>query len=496
MKTIHGREGATPTLKRKRRDPKPGPVRITRSKSGAGASPKKTGPVSSSHQLTVTSEKGLSDRIGINIGADSVDDGASEAASVSSSASAVRRLLHATSRAGSVDSSASGDAPRSSPSIKGPGKMIPLIHSHGTHHHGWSVPPPRISPTPSSVSCKGTRPEQAKSKSPTPEPSTPSLKKAPSVNSPVTRSNCRFHKISLPRGQDGVRAYFIVPGCALGDGELMEGEDIRDEGYSTQEDHKRMLPNVETLDLSPYLIGVLRHLVGVDLLREQQEIFYLPSEEEKPKNRRQTSALESLRQFRRQSISSGGPLARDHSPRLSEVSHDRGSPPRSASGSAASASVREESVVHSEDGDSALSDLDKGNDPGESPPVKRHKTSAVEMVPPPKNTPGDGELGSPAVPGHSAVTEEEQANGSRPPATRRSKRKNLHYDAAAYKPSEDEVKDDDAEGTKMRRSRTRRAKRSRTMEESPANPPRSKKVRLGRSISAAGAGAMDSKADS
>jgi len=36
----------------------------------------------------------------------------------------------------------------------------------------------------------------------------------------------------------------------------MNREDIRDEGYSTQEDHKRMLPNVETLDLSPYLIGV------------------------------------------------------------------------------------------------------------------------------------------------------------------------------------------------------------------------------------------------
>jgi hypothetical protein len=249
-----------------------------------------------------------------------------------------------------------------------------------------------------------------------------------------------------------------------------------------------MLPNVETLDLSPYLIGVLRHLVGVDLLREQQEIFYLPSEDEKPKKRRQTSGLESLRQFRRQSISSGGPLARDHSPRPSEISHDRGS---SASGSAASASVREESVVHSEDGDSALGDVDKGDDPGESPPVKRHKIFAVEMVPPLENTPGDEELGNPVVPGHSTVTEKEQAKSSRPLATRRSRRKNLNHDAAAYKPIEDEVKDDEVEETKMRRSRTRRAKRSRTMEESSANPPRSKKMRLGRSISAAGAGAME-----
>ena len=256
-----------------------------------------------------------------------------------------------------------------------------------------------------------------------------------------------------------------------------------------------MLPNVETLDLSPYLIGVLRHLVGVDLLREQQEIFYLPSGDEKPKKRRQTSGLESLRQFRRQSISSGGPLARDRSPQPSEISHYRGSSTRSASGSAASASVREESVVHSEDGDDALSDLDKGDDPGESPPVKRHKISDVEMVPPPENTPGD-ELGSPAVPEHPTVMEKEQAKSSRLTATRRSKRKNLSHDAAAYKPHDDEVKEDEVEETKMRRSRTRRTKRSRTMEESSANPPRSKKMRLGRSISVAGAGAIDSKTES
>jgi hypothetical protein len=493
VKASHGKEHSTQTLKRKQRDPNPGSARITRSKSGASTSPeKKSGPVSSSYQSTATLEKAPSDRSSINIDADSVD-GASEAASVSSGASAVRRLLHATSRAGSVDSSASGDAPWSSPSTTVLGKVVPLIHSHGIHHHGWFVPP-LVSPTLSSDSRKGTQPEQAKSKSPTsaPEPSTPSLKKAPSVNSPVTRSNCRFHKISLPRGEDEVRAYFVVPGCALGDGELMEREDIRDEGYSTQEDHKRMLPNVETLDLSPYLIGVLRHLVGVDLLREQQEIFYLPSEEEKSKKRRQTGALESLRQFRRQSISSGGPLARGHSPRPSEVSPGCGSPPRSISGSAASASVREESVVHGGDGDSALSDLEEGDGLGESPPAKRHKISAVEMVQPPEDTRGATESGSLAVPEHSTVAEKEQAKSGRPSAPRRSKRKNLHYDAAAYKPSEDEVKDDEeVEETKPRRSRTRRAtKRSRTMEESSA--PRSKKMRLGRSISVAGAGAVDS----
>ena len=487
MKANHGKEHLTQALKRKRRDPKPGSARITRSKSGVGVLREKKDPVLTSHRSTATSEKVQSDQVGINIDADSVDDGTSEA-SASSGTSAVYRLLHPTSRAGSVDSSAaSGDAP--------PAKAIPLIHSHGLHHHGSFVSPPFNSPPSSSSPHKDTGPDQAKAKSPTPtrEPSTPSLKRTPSINSPVTRSNCRFHKISLPRGEDEVRAYFVVPGCALGDGELMDRNDIRDEGYSTHEDHKRLLPNVETLDLSPYLIGVLRQLVGVDLLREQQEIFYLPSEDEKPKKRRPTGALGGLRQLQRQSISSGGLLVRDHSPQPSEVSHDRGSSPLSGAGSAASASVQEESVVHNEDEDSALSELDDNDGPGEAPPAKRHKHSVVEVVVPLlENTPGAGELGSSAVPEHSSSAGKEPTNSSRSPVTRRSKRKNLNYDAAAYKPNEDEVKDEEEEDVKTRRSGTRRAiKRNRTMEESSANPPKSKKTRLGRSISVAGAGATD-----
>jgi hypothetical protein len=267
----------------------------------------------------------------------------------------------------------------------------------------------------------------------------------------------------------------------------MADNDIRDEGFSTHEDHKRMLPDVEMLDLSPYLIGVLRQLVGVDLLREQQEIFYLPGEEEKPKKRRKTGALEGLRRFRRQSISSGGPLARDHSPRPSEVSHDHGSPLRSVSGSARSASFQEES----ENEDSALSDPDSDDDHGEVPPAKRHKSSAGEMVLPLENTEELKEQDSSVVPEPSALSAKEPTSSNRPSATRRSKRRNANHDTAAYKPSEDDVKDDEeAEETKTRRGSTRRApKRSRTVEESSANPPRSKKSRLGRSISMADAGA-------
>lgn len=486
VKASDEREHQTRALKRKRKDPKPRSARITRSESGASV--KKKGLVFSSHRTTATSEKAQSEWVDSNVDADSVDDGTSETASVSSGTSAVYRLLRVTSRARSVVSSASGDASWTSPPASGLGIVIPLIHSHGLHRHDWPAPP---SPASSAGRHKSTRSEQVKVISPasTNEPSTPSLRRAPSMNSPVTRSNCRFHKISLPRGEDGMRAYFVVPGCALGDGELMNGEDIRDEGFSTHEDHKRMLPNVETLDLNPYLVGVLRQLVGVDLLREQQEIFYLPSEEEKPKKRRQT-ALEHLRQFRRQSISTGGPLAREHSPLPPEVSQGHGTP-RSASGSVLSGSVREGSMARSND-ENILSDPDSDDDPGETP-TKRPRLSSVEMNPRPASTFTDGELVHSAVSERSTLAGEEPPISSRPPP-RRSKRKTLNHDAAAYKPGEDDIKDDEeVEETKTKRASTRKAtKRSRTAEEISTSAPRSKKKRLGRSTSAVGAGAMDS----
>lgn len=488
VKASDEREHSTRVLKRKRKDLNLASIRKARSESTVVVKRgRKKGPVSSSRGTAASSERAVSEWVDPNVDADSVDDGISETASVGSGTSTVYRLLHPTSRAGSVVSSASGDASWTSPPTSGLGRVIPLIHSHGLHRHGPAPPSPASSTGPH----KGTPSEQVKAKSPLPtyEPSSPSLRRAPSMNSPVTRSNCRFHKISLPRGEDRVRAYFVVPGCALGDGELMDGEDIRDEGFSTHEDHKRILPNVETLDLDPYLVGVLRQLVGVDLLREQQEIFYLPSEEEKPKKRHRTTALESFRQFRRQSISSGGPLGRDQSPRPSEISQGRGTP-RSTSGSVAGGSVWEGSVVLSNDGDYILSEPDNGDGDGETPTTKRPRFSAAEMN---ILASTDEDLGHSTVPDRSTILEEEPTISSEPAAPRRRKRKAPKHDAAAYKPGEEDPKDDEEGETKTRRSSTRKAmKRSRTMEENSASAPRSKKKRLGRSVSVAGAGAIDS----
>ncbi|KAI9465292.1 hypothetical protein BJY52DRAFT_1246344 [Lactarius psammicola] len=485
-------EGGKPTqaLKRKRRYPNTGPARITRSKSSANTrGGKKRGRASSSRRRGA-SRKSKPEQV--DVGVDSADEDASEIASVSSGASAVYRLLRPSSRAGSVLSSASGDAPWASPLSS---RVVPLIHSHGLllHHHGRPPLPPLALPVPPAGPPKDPQSDQAKAKSPAPtsEPSTPTLRRSQSMNSPVTRSNCRFHKISLPRGDSGQRAHFVVPGCALGDGELMEGEDIKDEGLSIHEDHKRMLPNVETLDLDPYLVGVLRQLVGVDLLREQQEIFYLPSEKEKPRRRRQTDAVENLRQLRRQSASSGGPLAREHSPRSLEEWQVRATPPLSASGSVRSGSARADSRSHSEERDSGLSDL---SDDDDEPTAKRHKRFAVkEMEPLPlENASADGTLDdAPPALEHDAPAEKEQTHSSRPPITR-SKRKALHPDAAAYKPGDGEDEDDTVMDTRRRKSGARKAtKRSRTMEDASAVP-RSKKSRLGRSVSVAGAGEADS----
>ena len=260
----------------------------------------------------------------------------------------------------------------------------------------------------------------------------------------------------------------------------MEDEEIKDEGLSSHEDHKRMLPNVETLDLDPYLVGVLRKLVGVDLLREQQEIFYLPGEKEEPRKRRQTDAVETLRLLRRQSGPSSGPLARDHSPYLAEDWQARSTPPPSGSGSA--------SRSHSEEIDSDLSDL---SDDEEQPATRHKRISELVLL---ENASADRTLdGTPTTLERDAPEEKGQTPSGRP--STRSKRKSLHPDAAAYKPSKDENEnenEDEVVDTRRRKGGARKAtKRSRTMEDASASAPRPKKSRLGRSVSVAGAGVVD-----
>ena len=214
--------------------------------------------------------------------------------STSSGGSTVSRMLLPGSRTSSRASSVLSDAPSNislsveslslpleQPAHSPNNDSPPLFHAHGAarrqqlqlppytiaqQHHEQEITPART---------KLSLPDSSKSQqSASSRPST-------STSSPVTRSNCRFHKISLPREEGGPRVYFLVPGCSLGDRELMEAQEIEDHGYATIEDGSRIVRDIESLDFSLYLVGFLRQLVGVDLLREQ-EVYYLPQPGEDP----------------------------------------------------------------------------------------------------------------------------------------------------------------------------------------------------------------------
>ncbi|TFK23178.1 hypothetical protein FA15DRAFT_670792 [Coprinopsis marcescibilis] len=94
---------------------------------------------------------------------------------------------------------------------------------------------------------------------------------------PVTRSHCRFHKISIPKeDDDGPRIYFIVPGCCLNNEEVIQEEDIVNLGIASYEESTRMVGDVKTLGFKEYLILVLRLLVGREIY-DANEVYYLPA---------------------------------------------------------------------------------------------------------------------------------------------------------------------------------------------------------------------------
>ncbi|KAF8070753.1 hypothetical protein FPV67DRAFT_1042057 [Lyophyllum atratum] len=228
----------------------------------------------------------------------------------SSDASSALRMLYPssqnTSRASSVVSTATSD----NSSI--PVQPSPTLNKGNSFRH--QVPPPPPPPPPNPLFHRHHRaqpaqlarppPAQKVPSHPTDAPSKNAITNKPSTSSqastsrasasqvsasqpstshrtpvysssPVTRSNCRYHKISIPREEDGPRIFFLVPGCSLGDSELIKEEEIVDHGDALPEDGRCMKHDLDAYEFDPYLIGVLRLLVGVDMLREQ-EVYYLP----------------------------------------------------------------------------------------------------------------------------------------------------------------------------------------------------------------------------
>lgn len=302
-----------------------------------------------------------------------------------------------------------------------------------------------------------------------------------SGSSPVTRSNCRFRRISVPREEGGPRVYFIIPGCSLNDKELMDDEEIADHGDATISDSRRMVSDVGTLDfVSEYLLGVLRQLVGLDLLREQ-EVYYLPQPGEEIRRRAANVSKASLgRRATRESFGSGPsvygstPSETAYSPRKSSSLR----PPQSGSinsistGSTSAKSKKlRRTLRYSASVSSA--ELDQHSDTDDAGPAAKKPKLEQEA----------------SEPGSSQATTvgEGKKKGVR--------RKRLTSEAAAYTPGEDEddkhEEDDLEEQEQKKRKKKRGVKRTRTSEIPPSplatnsgdvNPRKTKRQRSKRTV--------------
>ncbi|KAG6902377.1 hypothetical protein C0995_000939 [Termitomyces sp. Mi166 len=242
---------------------------------------------------------------GKEVGVPPISQGSFDTQSISSrsssDASAARRMLEpnsrGTSRASSIASTAPSDnsisSVQPSPTLgKGgsfrqppppppPPAPVPLFHRH---HHNRPQPSRPVLTQRASLSARqydhaSVEPSSSKQSGST-------LYRHPTYSSsPVTRSNCRYHKISIPlddesdeegSGDEDVKlVYFLVPGCSLGNQELNREEKIVDHGDAQPSDGLLMTSDLDAYAFNAPLLSVLRLLVGVDMLREG-EIYYLP----------------------------------------------------------------------------------------------------------------------------------------------------------------------------------------------------------------------------
>ncbi len=373
-----------------------------------------------------------------------------------------------------------------------PTPPVPLMHAHGALRHNHQKPEPsqpiqrqgssRSSSQPTRKQDPLQNPPKTKTRSPSavPQPASQPTPRASVSSTPVTRSNCRFHRISLPLEEDGPHVFFVVPGCSLSKTELLEEEEIEDHGVLDVEDNSRLVPDVEGLDLSLYLVAVLRQLVGADHLREN-EVYYLPQPGEniRRKPKRKTKPRPSVRE-----VSSGRNIAGLASPR--QPPGPKRSPvkaPSSKSTSISTTSVSRSMASKSKGvsaglsssslSDSGLSELDDSEDdvPLKRPKIDNPVVSSSQDAPPP----------SPST--------------SKKLTIRRSKL--LGVDALAYKPDEHHSgissEDEQIKGSARKRTRKQGTKRARERDEASGDEandgdtetaaPKKRKIRLASSES-------------
>lgn len=391
-------------------------------------------------------------------------DGGSDHGSASSSASTAAKLLQFTSANGSRASSIVSSAPSDSSSIQHFPIPPPLFHAHGAIHHRHRPPPSlsvqahntkMISPEPSH------NPERQKDYSSVSAPprAAPSNVQRPvaSISSPVTRSNCRFHKVSLPKEEGGARVCFVVPGCSLGNKELMDEEEIQDHGPATYEDYPRLVGNIEALDFSPYLVGILRQLVGVDLIRENEVFFLLqPGEEARYKKGRKSAAGSKLVASLSQSATTS-PQVSVASRRSPAISISR--PPVSTAGSIASSfgsSLSEAQLYKHTFSLFSVSGEELSDEEGSSPKLKRQRKESASEKETRSDTEGEN------------VPQDPLSKGPHRLTLKRKRSKRQGVESAAYKPHAEDVEGSDSgtdrpDGHKMKKIRGK--KRSRVADE-------------------------------
>lgn len=238
----------------------------------------------------------------------------------------------------------------------------------------------------------------------------------------------------------------------------MEDEEIEDHGDATHEDSLRMVKDVETLDFDAYLIGTLRQLVGLDILREQ-EVFYLPSPGE-----------EVTRKVLRRSGSERMGPARNTSHDYSSFAGSPGYSIRSPASTRAAASVAGSSTSFSARRKAIDSDKESINTAhlSDSDSPEENLSDEFSTSKRPRPSPSDkGEGGSMGPP------------GPKPLKSRRSKR--LLMDSTYQPRAEDEAdtSNDDSKARRKSRGKKRGIKRTRTNEATDAenNSRKAKKQR-------------------
>ncbi|KAG1781921.1 hypothetical protein EV702DRAFT_493435 [Suillus placidus] len=397
------------------------------------------------------------------------DDG-SDNGSASSGASTAAKLLQCTSANGSRASSIVSSVPSDSSSIQHPPIPPPLFHAHGTMHHRHRPPPlpsvpvqthniKMVSPEPSH------NPERQKgysSVSAPPRAPSSNVQRLPALtSSPVTRSNCRFHKVSLPKEEGGPRVCFVVPGCSLGDKELMDEEEIQDHGPATYEDYPRLVGNIEALDFNPYLVGILRQLVGVDLIRENEVFFLLQPGEEaqyKKKGRKSTAGSKLVASLSQSATTSPQVSVASRRSPMTSISR----PPVSTAGSIATSfgsSLSEAQLYKHTSSLFSASGDELSDEEGSSPKLKRRRKESVSDKETRADVEGDNVPQDPL---------KSSQRSTRILKRRRSKRQGV--DSAAYKPHTKDVEGSDSGADELGKDRRktkniRGKKRSRVADE-------------------------------